>query len=104
VSIDDLAEAIRAAYAGRSTLAAEATQALVQAASPSPPKIDHDLTERQLDVLALMVEGLSNNEIAERLTLSPYIVRNHVSDIFSRLGAANRTEAVALAVQHGLVG
>jgi len=43
-------------------------------------------------------------EIAERLVLSPYTVRNHVSDILSKLDAANRTEAVALAVQHGLVG
>ena len=94
MSIDDLAEAIHAAYAGRSTLAAEATRSLVQAASPPPSKIGHDLTERQLDVLALMVEGLSNNKIAERLTFSPYTVRNHVSDIFSRLGAANRTKAI----------
>jgi NarL family two-component system response regulator LiaR len=98
----ELAEAIRAAYAGRPTLAPEATQALIQAAT-QPPQPGHDLTEREREVLALMVKGLSNNEIAGRLVVSISTVKYHVSGILSKLGAANRAEAVAMALQHRLV-
>ena len=102
VQADELAEAVRAAHAGRPTLAPEATQALIQAAT-QPPQPGHDLTEREREVLALMVKGLSNNEIAERLIVSISTVKYHVSGILSKLGAANRAEAVALALQHHLV-
>lgn len=98
----ELAEAIRAAHAGRPTLAPEATQALIQAAT-QPPQPGHDLTEREREVLALMVKGLSNNEIAERLVVSISTVKYHVSGILSKLGAANRAEAVAIALQHHLI-
>jgi NarL family two-component system response regulator LiaR len=104
VPMDDLADGIRAAAAGRTVLAPEAAQALVRAASPQAPQPGYDLTERQLEILALMVEGLTNNEIAERLILSPYTVRNHVSEILSKLGTSTRTEAAALAVRLGLAG
>jgi NarL family two-component system response regulator LiaR len=103
VSADELAHAIRAAHAGRSTLAPEATQALVEAAShPSRPS-GYDLTAREREVLALLIEGLSNREIGERLTISPLTAKFHVSNILSKLGVTSRTEAVALAVQHQLV-
>jgi NarL family two-component system response regulator LiaR len=101
VSADELAEAIRAAHAGRPTLAPEAAQALVQAASHAP-KPGHDLTDREREVLALMVEGLNNREIAERLVVSQSTAKFHVSSILSKLGASSRTEAAALAVQHNL--
>lgn len=101
VSIDELAGAIRAAYAGKPTLGAEATQALIQSTAP-PPQLGLDLTRRQKDVLALVVEGLSNVEIAERLILSPSTVRHHVSEILSKLGASNRAEAAVMAVKHSL--
>ncbi len=102
VSADELADAIRAAHAGQSTLAPEATQALVEAATQ--PEIPHyDLTAREQEVLALLVEGLSNPEIGERLTISPLTAKFHVSNILSKLGVASRTEAVALAVQHQLI-
>jgi NarL family two-component system response regulator LiaR len=102
VSMDDLAEAIRAAHADRPTLAAEAVQALVQAGQPAE-KMGDDLTDRERQVLALLVEGRSNAEIAERLFVSVAAAKYHVSSILSKLGAANRTEAATLALQHKLV-
>jgi NarL family two-component system response regulator LiaR len=102
VSALELADAIRAAHAGRPTLAPEAAQVLVQAAR-QPPAPGHDLTAREREVLALMVEGLNNPEIADRLVMSRSTVKFHVSNILSKLGVASRTEAVALAVQHNLV-
>jgi len=101
VSADELAQAIRAAHAGRVTLSPEAAQALVHAAT-QPPAPGHDLTERERAVLALMVEGLNNTQIAERLVVSPSTIKSHVSNILSKLGVASRTEAVALAVRHHL--
>ena len=102
VSADELAQAIRAAHAGRATLSPEAAQVLVHAAS-QPPVPGFDLTERERAVLALMVEGLNNTQIAGRLTVSPSTVKSHVSNILSKLGVASRTEAVTLALRNHLV-
>ncbi len=102
VTADELAEAIRAAKAGQPTLAPEAAQVLIQA-TRKPPEPKFDLTPRELEVLTLMVEGLSNPEIAKRLVISRSTAKFHVSGILSKLGVSSRTEAVALAVQHNLV-
>lgn len=102
MALDELVRAIRSAHAGQSTLAPAVTQALVEAAAP-PPDLGHDLSGREREVLALMVEGLSNVEIAARLSISPSTVGFHISNIFSKLGAANRAEAAALAMKHRLV-
>jgi NarL family two-component system response regulator LiaR len=102
ISVDGLAEAIRSAYAGRPTLAPEATQALIQSASREPALGD-DLTEREREVLVLLVEGLSNPEIAERLSVSRSTARAHVSHIFSKLEVSNRAEAVSVALRQHLV-
>jgi NarL family two-component system response regulator LiaR len=103
ISADELANAIRAAYAGKPTLAPEAAQALIQATRLPADNVGFDLTEREKEVLALMVEGLNNNQIAERLVVSRSTAKFHVSSVLSKLGAASRTEAVATALKHKLV-
>ena len=101
VSAEDLAWAIRAAHSGRTTLSPEAAQALVQAAN-QPPVPGLDLTQRERAVLALMVEGLNNTQIAARMFVSPSTIKTHVSHILSKLDVSSRTEAVALAMRHHL--
>jgi NarL family two-component system response regulator LiaR len=89
---------------GRPTLAPEATQVLIHNATHHRPKpLGFDLTEREHDVLALMVTGMNNNEIADKLIVSRSTVKYHVSNILSKLQAATRTEAVAYALQQNLV-
>ena len=104
VAADELAAAIRAAYAGRPTLAPEAAQVLIHSATqPRFQPLGHDLTERELDVLALMVTGMNNSEIADKLVVSRSTIKYHVSNILSKLQATSRTEAVAYALQQNLV-
>jgi two-component system, NarL family, response regulator LiaR len=102
VTIDELAEAVRKAHSGQPTLAPEAAQVLITATT-RPPSIGHDLTEREREVLALMIKGMNNREIAEQLVISSSTVKNHVSSILAKLGTSSRTQAVALAVEHGIV-
>ena len=101
VSVDELAAAIRAARVGRPTLAPEATKVLIQKTT-RPPAIGEDLTNRERDILRLLVDGLSNPEIAEQLNLSRSTVKTHVSHILEKLGVDSRVEAVTLAIRHNL--
>ncbi len=104
ITIDELATAIRSANAGQSTLAPEAVQALLQPSMPEPaPDFDHGLTNREMEVLELLVEGLNNREIAERLFVTRATAKAHVSHILDKLAVSNRAEAVALALRKNIV-
>ena len=102
VTADELAEAIHAAVKGKPTLAPEATQALIHA-SMKPAETVPELTDRELDVLRLMVAGNSNPEIAKELVVSLSTVKFHVSAILSKLQVGSRTEAVSLALREKLL-
>ena len=94
------------------TLAAARDSGIVADAVLQPPvatptdddsELMESLTARELDVLELLAQGLPNKAIAERLGISDQTVKFHVASITSKLGAANRTDAVRLAVRRGLV-
>ena len=93
---------IRQAFIGKPTLAPEAAQILIQASrQPYHPGID--LTAREREVLALLVEGRTNPEIALKLVVSKSTVKFHVSSILNKLQVSSRTEAVAKALQENLL-
>jgi NarL family two-component system response regulator LiaR len=102
ISGEDLADAIRSAHAGRSTLAPEAVKALVKPVQADPLSPGYDLTPREREVLGLLAEGLTNAQIAQRLAVSHATIKAHVSNILSKLGVSNRGEAVAIAIKHNL--
>jgi two-component system, NarL family, response regulator LiaR len=102
LTADELAQAIRAAYSGQATLSPAAVQAMVHAAT-QPPAPGNDLTEREREVLVLLVEGLNNSEIAAKLVVSPSTIKSHISHILRKLDVTSRTEAAAVAVREHLV-
>jgi NarL family two-component system response regulator LiaR len=102
VHADRLAQAIRDAHHGRSSLDAGVAWSIIQSTS-QPPPLGADLTPREREVLALLADGRTNRQIAQQLAISPATARLHVSNILAKLNAANRTEAVSLALQHNLL-
>ena len=102
VHSDNLARAIRDAHSGHATIDSSAAQLLVKTAR-RPLPLGHDLTNREREILVFIVAGKTNKEIAERFTLSIGTVRFHVSNVLSKLGASNRTEAASLALHHKIV-
>ena len=102
VSARELAKVIRLVYSGNMILSQEASQALIQM-DDQPSKVGDDLTDRELEVLVILAEGLTNAEIAQQLTISTSTAKHHVRAILSKLGAANRAEAVSLAMRHDLI-
>jgi NarL family two-component system response regulator LiaR len=101
VTSDELASAIRAASVGKSTLSPEAAKALIQATRPAEQPL-YDLTEREKEVLSLVVQGQSNQQIADALVISIATVKAHVSSILSKLQVSSRAEAIAYAIKHKL--
>lgn len=111
---DDIFNAIRVTMQGGSLLQPVIASKLLrhvvqqQGTSTQPGQNAHlppieELTERELEVLRLLAQGMPNKEIATRLIISERTVKFHVSSIMGKLGATNRTEAVSLAAQRGLI-
>jgi NarL family two-component system response regulator LiaR len=102
VTSDELAKAIRDAVSGRSTLSPEAARVLIEATRPTKQPLV-DLTEREQEVLNLVVQGNSNQQIGETLVISLATVKAHISNILSKLQVSSRSEAIAFAIKHKLV-
>lgn len=102
ISAAELANAIRAAHAGSTALAPEAARVLIDSAT-APPALGHDLTAREREILGFLVQGLSNAQIARKLSIRPSTVKNHMSSVMTKLGASSRTEAATLAIRHKLI-
>jgi DNA-binding NarL/FixJ family response regulator len=100
---DELFNAIRVVAQGGSTLQPVVAAKLMERMTGPAAVSDEALTEREREVLQSMAQGLQNKEIAQRLVISERTVKFHVSAILAKLGAGNRTEAVRLAMQRGLV-
>jgi DNA-binding NarL/FixJ family response regulator len=104
----ELRDAVRTVAAGHALLTPSVTRRVVDAfatavpAPKAPERLD-DLTEREREVLALIAEGLSNNDLARRLLLSPLTVKTHVSRILGKLAARDRAQLVVIAYETGLV-
>jgi DNA-binding NarL/FixJ family response regulator len=101
----ELFEAVRVVHAGGSLLQPVVASKLLRQVShqsQAVPTVDA-LTPREVEVLRLLAQGLQNKEIAAQLVISERTVKFHVSSIMSKLGAGNRTEAVTLAAQQGLI-
>lgn len=103
ITAENLAFAIRQAHSGKPTLAPAAAEALIQAMRSPEIKIGDNLTEREREVLALMVEGLGNQQIAQKLFVSVSTAKTHVSSVLNKLEVSSRVEAVTLALKHNLV-
>jgi two-component system, NarL family, response regulator LiaR len=99
-SADDLLDAIRAIAADQTLLAPAVAARVVAGVSGGGPET---LTPRELEVLTLMGQGRSNNEIALQLSIAPRTTKVHVQNILGKLGATNRTEAVSMAVRQNLI-
>ncbi len=102
VASEELSKAIRDAVSGRSTLSPEAARVLVQATRPTTQP-SSGLTEREREVLSLVVQGRSNQQIADALVVSLATVKAHISSILGKLQVSSRTEAIAFAIKHKLV-
>lgn len=103
ISANELAHAIRQAKAGKPTLAPEAVEVLIHSSQEPENNLGNDLTERERQVLSLLVEGLNNQQIAQRLYVSPSTAKSHVSSILTKLEVSTRTEAVSYALQKKLI-
>jgi DNA-binding NarL/FixJ family response regulator len=103
----DIAAAIEATAAGLCVLSREMLARLIDARKPQrhdvPAMPPEALSARETEVLAMLAEGLGNKEIARLLDISENTVKFHLSSIFGKLGANNRTEAVMLGMRYGLV-
>ena len=106
VGPEELADAVRKAARGEAILHPRVAARVIRELHHMPqetPATFSELTERELEVLRLIAEGLSNAEIAERLVISEKTVKSHVSNILNKLHLADRTQAAVLAWKEGLM-
>jgi DNA-binding NarL/FixJ family response regulator len=98
----ELVRAIRSAHAGESPLSPAIATRVVEEVAQGAVSAHHDLTPRELDVLALIARGRSNKVIARELGVAEKTVKTHVSHILAKLGVSDRTQAALYAVKQGL--
>jgi NarL family two-component system response regulator LiaR len=106
VEMDELAEAVFKASKGEATLHPQVASRVIQelqGRKKDENTLDIDLTKREMEILKLIAQGMSNSEIAENFVISKYTVKGHVSNILSKLHLADRTQAAIYAWQKGVV-
>ncbi len=103
---NELVKAIRGTVTGRTyvdpSIAGKVLERVSSHQTQPATLITSKLTDREIEVLRLMAKGLTNKDISDRLFLSEGTVRNHVSSILEKLGVSDRTQAVVIAIQHGI--
>ncbi len=103
-SPDEIIHAVRDVYQGKSVLDAEILpKVMAQIANPNPAPVYESLTDREIEILSLVAEGLTNKVVGIKLKISDRTVQVHISRIFEKLQAASRTEAVMRGVSLGLI-
>ncbi|RYM00012.1 response regulator transcription factor [Sporolactobacillus sp. THM7-7] len=99
----EIARAIRSTYDGQSVLEPEVTEKVMARMQKKTARLPHEsLTKREMEVLLLMAKGKNNQEIADELFIALKTVKVHVSNVLSKLGVQDRTQAVIYAFQHNL--
>ncbi|MFD2923540.1 response regulator transcription factor [Halobacillus naozhouensis] len=99
----EIADAIRATYGGQSILEPEVTgKIMTKMRTPQTTDLHEQLTSREMEILLLMTEGKTNQEISEQLFIALKTVKVHVSNILGKLGVQDRTQAVIYAFKHNL--
>jgi len=97
---DDLAETIRTTYQGKMVFSSEIGAQLL---SPPQPEKDYQLTDREMEVLILLAEGLTNQQTAQKLSISQSTLKFHMNNIYEKLGVHTRSEALVLAAKDNLI-
>lgn len=98
----EIADAIRATYRGERVLEPEVTHKMMERLTKQEPVLHEDLTNREHEILMLIAQGKSNQEIADELFITLKTVKTHVSNILAKLDVDDRTQAAIYAFQHGL--
>jgi NarL family two-component system response regulator LiaR len=97
---NDLVETIRATHKGKMVFSSEIG---AQILNPSQPAVDFQLTDRELEVLVLLAEGLTNQQSAQKLSISVSTLKYHMTNIYRKLGVQTRSEALVLATKNNLI-
>ena len=97
---EDLIETVQATFQGKMVFSPDIVEQLV---SPSQPAVDFQLTDRELEVLVLLAEGMTNQQSAQRLSISVSTLKFHMNNIYEKLGVQTRSEALVLAAKNNLI-